>query len=208
MVSTQTSRTYALTDFTSSTPSTVNVGIFTQELQDDGYVVEKPSNVYRSGTSVIVEWTTIVSQDTFDAVDNAVAAHVGGIYADIPITEISEGESSSDSTSYVTKATLDSGLLPAGQYLMGWYCEIKTQNTVTNTAIQSALYVSKNGGADIERGENTWPYPQYNDFSGSFPFSATDGERYVMTLVYKRLGAQSNPAVIQRARLYIVRLSG
>jgi hypothetical protein len=205
---TQTSRTYALTEFTSSTPETVNVGIFAQELEDDGYVVEKPSSVYRSGTSVVVEWaSTVVSQDTFDAVDAAVAAHVGGAYANIPITEISEGESSTDATTYQSKVTLDSGLLPAGQYLLGWYCEIKTQGTVSNTAVQAVLEVAKNGGAPVERGENTWPYPQYNDFSGSFPFTATDGESYEMTLLYKRLGASSNPAYIKRARLYILRVS-
>jgi hypothetical protein len=203
MSTSKTTVTYGLSEFTSAT--TVNATIFAQELQDDGYVAEKPDSVYRSGSSVVLEWSVFVTQATLDAVDNAVTAHVGGDFASVPITAISEGQSTDNSGDEITKLTLNSGLLPAGQYLLGWYCESKTDAEVSNSGVATRLYVAKNGGSEVERGENTWPYPQYNDFSGSFPFTVEDGETYTLRLAYERVGA-SNPVTIQRARLYIVRV--
>jgi hypothetical protein len=204
MASTTTRRDYNLSEFTSS--SDPNVGIFTQELQDDTNVVEKPTNVYRSGTTITVEWVGVtVSQGTVDAVDADVAAHVGGGYASPPITEILEAETSDDSGDEQTRLELDSGLLPAGNYLLGWYSEVKLNAVVTNTAVAVRLYVNKNGNGEVERGLCTWPYPQYHDFAGSFPFVAADGDRYELRLAWERLGASSNPAFIQRARLFIQR---
>jgi hypothetical protein len=206
MSSTKTVRTYAESEFTSAT--TVNVGIFQQELEDDASVTEKPSAVYKAGTSVIVEWSVDnVSSGTFSAVDAAVAAHVGGAYASIPITEISEGESSDNSGDEQTKLTLDTGLLPAGNYLLGWYCELKTAGEVAATAAQVRLYADKNGGGEVERGLCTWQHSQYHDFGGSFPFVAKDGDRYELRLAYERLGASSNEVSIQRARMYCVQLN-
>jgi hypothetical protein len=206
MATTQTSRIYALDEFVSA--SVVNTTIFAQELEDDENVVQKPSGVSRTATSVTVAWSGVfVTSGTLGAVDNDVVAHQGGSWASLPVTEVSESESSDDSGNEQTKLTLDTGLLPAGQYLLGWYCEIKTASEVTNTAAIAKLYVTKNGGAEVERGENVWPYPQYNDFGGGFPVTVTDGESYTMRLAYERLGASSNPVTIQRARMYCARLN-
>jgi len=204
MASTTTRRDYATSEFTSATE--VNVGIFAQELQDDASVVEKPTNVYKSGTTVTVEWVAVtVSQGTIDAVDADVAAHVGGGYATPPVTENLEAETSDDSGDEQTRLELDSGLLPAGNYLLGWYSEVKLDAEVANSAVAVRLYVTKNGGTEQERGTCVWPYSQYHDFAGSFPFVAADGDRYELRLAWERLGASSNPAFIQRARLFVQR---
>jgi hypothetical protein len=204
MANTKTSRTYAQSEFTSAT--TVNVTVFAQELADDSSVVQKPSNVYKSGTSVIVDWDGVtVTQATIDAVDADVAAHTGGSFASLPVTEVSESESSDDSGDEQTKLTLDTGLLPAGKYLLGWYCEIKTTSDLANSGVVARLYADVNGGGETERGTKTWNLPAYNDFSGSFPIEVDAGEQYELRLAYERLGASSNEVFIRRARMYAVR---
>lgn len=205
MGTTTTQRYYSISEFTSS--SSINLPVFKQELEDDSAVVEKPYDVTRDGDTVIVHWTSAtVSQATIDAVDAAVAAHVGGAYPTLPITAISEGESSMDSQTEATKLALNAPNLPAGNYYVSWYCEIKTAAEVANTAAQALLYVTKNGGAEVERGEKAWQFSQYNQFSGSFPIVVKDGETYDFRLAYQRLGPSSNTISIQRARLAITKL--
>jgi len=204
MAVTRTQRTYQFSEFTSAT--VINVTIFWQELMDDSSVVEKPGSVAKSGTTVVVEWTDVtVSQGTIDAVDADVAAHVGGAYAEPPLKNTDESESYDDSGDEQTKVSLDSGLLPEGQYLFGWYAEIKTDGEVPNTGAVARLYVDANGGGEEERGFTSCELPQYISFGGSFPKTVDAGEQYSLRLAYEKLGAQSNPAYMRRARLSIVK---
>lgn len=207
MGQTITQRLYALTEFVASTPADVNAAIFKEELFEDGDVVEKPLTVVRAGSNVQVNWSgTTVTQATLDAVDAAVAAHVGGQFASVPQTAFAEGETSDDSGDEVTRLTLSTGLLTDGTYLFAWYCEIKTDAEVANTAANAKLYVDKNGGGEVERGEKTWQFPAYNQFSGSFPLAVADGDSYDLRLAFDRLGPSSNPVYIQRARLAVTKL--
>lgn len=206
MGTTSTQRQYTLSEFVAAV--SVNELIFLQELMEDVAVVEKPTGISRAGDRVTVSWSSVtVSQATFDAVDADVAAHVGGNFSSLPLTAVSEGVDTDDSGAEVDKVTLDSQLLRAGTYLLGWYAEIKTNAEVALTAAVARLYVTKNGGAEQERGSKTWQFPAYNQFSGSFPFTAVDGDRYELRLAYERLGGSSNPVSIQRGRLAITQLS-
>jgi len=208
MGNTITQRLYALTEFVASTPANVNAAIFKQELFDDVDVVEKPLTVARTGSNVQVAWSgTTVTQATLDAVDDAVADHVGGSFQATPQTAVMEAETSDDTGDEVTRLTLDTGLLTDGMYDVAWYCEIKTDDEVASSAAQARLYVDKNGGGEVERGTHTWQFPQYSSFSGSFPVTVSDGDEYSLRIAFERLGAASNPAFIQRARLAVTKLN-
>jgi hypothetical protein len=208
MGQTTTQRLYALTEFTSSTPANVNAAIFKQELFDDAGVVEKPLTVARTGSNVLVEWSGVtVAQATLDAVDAAVAAHVGGQFQATPQTAFAEAEDSDDTGDEKTRLTLSTGLLTDGTYEVYWYCEVKVDAEVANSAVEARLFVDKNGGGEVERGSQAWPFPQYGVFSGSFPVVVADGDDYDLRIAYERLGPTSNPAFIRRARLAVTKLN-
>lgn len=203
--STQTSRIYSFSDFTSvASNDDINTGILNQTLQSDGYVIEKPTSVFRSGTSVTIQWTEIVSAETFTAVDDVVAAHIGGSYSEIPITETSEEESSDDTGYEITKISLSTGLLPAGNYLAIWYCEAKTENA--NGLVKSSLYTVKNEEAEVENGASISSSLEYVPFSGSFPIIADDGDTYTIRIAYSKADEIINTVYIKRARLFLVRM--
>lgn len=202
MGTTTTQRYYSASEFTSS--SSINIPVFKQELEDDSSVVEKPYDVTRDGDTIIVHWTSAtVSQATIDAVDAAVAAHVGGAYPTLPITSASVAESSMDSQTEETKLTLDANNLKAGAYFFSWYSEIKTNAEVASSAVKAILYYTKNGGAETDQAEKSWQFSAYNPFNGSFPLDVKDDDSYSLRLAYRRLGPSSNPVFIQRARLAI-----
>jgi hypothetical protein len=205
--STTTTREYPFSD----TPNTkVNVSILQAEAvaagpYGGGAISEVA--VATQGTDVYLTFDGLLEAADETTLDGVIAAHQGEDFSLLPETEFSETESTDDSGAEQTKLTLSSGPLPEGSYILSWYCEIKTAGEVAGTAAQARLFVDKNGGGEVERGEKSWQYPQYNQFSGSMPFSAKAGDTYDLRIAYERIGGTSNPVSIQRARLGIARLS-
>jgi hypothetical protein len=203
MASTRTLRTYALTEFPNDKANALILGA---QIVAAGLSSATLSAVTEKAGTVIVAFDGLLSSADEATLDAVIAAHQGDDFIALPQTATSESESTDDSGAEQTKLTLSVGPLPEGSYMLSWYSEIRTDAEVANTAAQVRLYVDKNGGGEVERGEKTWQFSQYNQFSGSFPFAALAGDTYELRLAYERLGGSSNPVSIQRARLGIARL--
>jgi len=205
MGTTQTTRAYEKSEFTGTTPpGNPNVSIFAQEVSDESLSVQ-PSSVYSSGTDIVLMWDSglpVTSDITL--IDGVVASHEGGDFASSVQQEVVEAEDDDDTGDPVVRATLDTGLLPADDYLLSWYAEGKVDSVVASTGMRIRLYITKNGGSRDERGEFNNDLNGYNPFSGTVMLNAVKaGETYKFELEYEKLGPTSNPAYIQRCRIFL-----
>lgn len=195
---------YPLSDFVASS-GVVNEPVFKQELDDAGLSVTVQSvsvsdtvcNVFFSGDLLAADIT---------AVDAVVAAHEGEPFGSLLQSELSESLETDDSGDVVVKAARETGPMPAGTFLISWYLEIATTSNTGTSGARGLLYVTKNGGSQIERGISHNSENQFRAFSGSLATSVLDGENYKFELGYQRIGVAGNAARAQRARLTWTRL--
>jgi len=204
MATTAVTRTIPKSDFVATTPSgTPNLAIFAQEVADEGLSVD-PTSVYTSGSDVVLAWDDLPVAADFSSIATLAAAHEGGDFASSEQQELVEAEDDDDTGDPVVRATLDTGLLPAGDYLLSWYAEGKVNAVIAGTGMRIRLYITKNGGSRAERGEFNNDLNGYNPFSGTVMLNGVKaGETYEVELEYEKLGATSNPAYIQRCRIFL-----
>jgi len=204
MASTETTLTIPQSAFVSTTPpGAPNLAIFTQEVADES-LSEYPTSIYLSGSDVMVVWDDLPLAADRTAVLAVAAAHEGGDFAESVQKEIEEAEDDDDTGDPVVRLTLDTGLLPAADYLLAWYAEGKVDSVVAATGMRIRLYITKNGGSRTARGEFNSASNGYNPFSGTVVLSGVEaGETYKFELEYEKLGPTSNPAYIQRCRVFL-----
>ena len=195
-----------LADFTNAGGGTAaNAAIFKQELALLALSVQ-PDRVQINDGAMQLNFDAQAHDPSDDdpIIAGAVTAHVGGAVVGGAQRVISEAESSNDTTTNAEKAALASGLLEAGSYTLSWYCEIATTSVLALSGAKAVLEVDLGGGF-IERGEISHDLNTYMPFSGSLPQDRVDGQKIDARIRWRRLGALSNPARIQRCRIAITR---
>lgn len=199
--SSQSQLSYPLADFVAS-GGVVNPVVLQQEMVDAGLSVEVNSVSVSDTLANLFFLGMILAADVL-LVDAVVAAHTGSAFQPRHQKATSEAASSQDTTTDTEKVSLSTGVLAAGSYVVSWYAEISVTSVVANTGVSAGFVATKNGGADVEAGRSVNDLTVYCSFSGSYQFDVLDGEHFTFTVVFKRLGASSNPAKIRRARIFL-----
>jgi hypothetical protein len=195
-----------LTYPTSATSTgTANANVLKQELEDASLSVSV-GDVVVQGTTITITLSGNASDADETAVDAVVAAHDGTGFTAVPQTVTSEGEASDDTGSEVEKANLQVGPLEAGTYNLQWYMELATTTTTGTSGAQGHLYVDKNGGGAVERGQDNAPDNQWRAMGGGFPFTAVAGDSYEFSLTFERIGVSGNAARARRGRIGVTRI--
>ena len=193
---------YPLSDFVES-GGVVSPVILKQELTDAGLSVTVNS-VSVSDTVVNMFFFGMVLAADVTLVDAVVAAHTGDTFQPKYQREVSEVELTNDTTTDVEKVSMDTGALEAGNYVVSWYAELCVTSVVAGTGASGGLNATKNGGSIVEVGRSVNDLSVYTSLSGSYTLlDVKDGEHYAFALVFKRLGASSNPAKMRRARIFL-----
>ncbi|MBN2256684.1 MAG: hypothetical protein JW704_02520 [Anaerolineaceae bacterium] len=183
----------------------VNDYILKQELEDVGLSVGV-QEVTSIGTDVRIVLSGNASEADKTAVDAVIAAHQGDAFQEPPMKVYAETLTSDDSGDEIEKADLEVGPLAAGNYIVGWYMEHATTTTTGTSGSRAILDISKNGGAAVERAQDSNGENQFKSFSGSLALKVLDGESYSFTLLHERIGASGNASRVQRARITLVRV--
>lgn len=158
-------------------------------------------------TQVLVQYSAVLDGAQEADAAAVVAAHDGLAFAPAIQRNTLEAQASDDSGNEVVRLFLDTGPLPAGDYVLSWYLEAATTADTGDSSVQAMLYASKNGSARVERGQANYTGDQWGPpFSGTVPATVQDGDRYRFELCFRRLGLAGNAARVQRARLGWVRL--
>jgi hypothetical protein len=195
-----------LTYPTSATSTgTANANVLKQELEDASLSVSV-GDVVVQGTTITITLSGNASGADETAIDAVVAAHDGAGFIAVPQTVTSEAEASDDTGNEVEKANLQVGPLEAGTYMLQWYMELATTSSTGTTGAQGHLYVDKNGGGAVERGQDNAPDNQWRAMGGGFPFTAVAGDSYEFSLTFERIGVSGNAARARRGRIGVTRI--
>lgn len=196
---------YPLSDFTTS-GGVVNAVVLKQELGDAELSVTVQS-VSASDTVANLFFTGDPSDADVAAIDAVVAAHAGTGFSPTLQKEVLLAEDSDDSGDEKVRLTLDTGVQPAGTYLISWRMELAVTEATGSHACRGHLNVRKNGtGGFTEQAQNNWGEAVWSGFTGALALELVDGDRYEFQLSYERIGAVGNAARVQRARMTWVRL--
>lgn len=183
----------------------VNTQILKQELEDASLSVDV-AGVQTVGTTIKISLSGNASSDDFTECDSVIAAHEGADFSSDSQFAKSETESTSDTGSVVDKLTLDSGAMPAGEYMVQWYMEVAC--TTDGGEVTGAFRASKNGSALNILGQQSSNNSYWTSMSGSYLFTLVDGDTVDARLSYQRSGTSGNAAKVQRARIFLIKPGG
>jgi len=183
-----------------------NPPVLRQQILDDGTVTTNPSSVTQSGTTIRIEFPQLISPAEEAQLDALVAAHQGEAFSTLPQKAFSEVEVSDDTGNEIQKVAIDTGPLPSGTYLVGWYQELAVTTTTGSTGSRGRFNVTKNGGPKIERAQQNADTDQWTPMSGSLSLEVEDGETYNFQITFERIGTNLNAARAQRGRITLARL--
>jgi hypothetical protein len=193
--------TYPFTDFPNGK---VNTAILAAEIAASSPAISQPcSGVSVSGTSCTAVFPELLVAADITQLDALVAAHQGADFQSAFQRAMSEAEATNDTTSDVDKVTLATGALPSGYYDVTWYAEVCASSSVANTGASVGFMAAKNGGATTEIGRTANDLTTYISFAGGYSAQLAAGESLTLAIVFKRLGASSNPAKVRRARIFL-----
>lgn len=114
--------------------------------------------------------------------------------------DTAEGQDSTTEATWQQKLRLTLTSIPAGKYIIQWYCELRHSN---NTATERAeMQVEVNDTTQI--GYSIWPYNLFED-SGGFAVYDFSAGSYTIDLDYQQQGGGT--AYIRRARLLVWRIA-
>lgn len=188
-----------------------NFPIFTQELIALGLSVPVVSAVGSgnrgNGPDAIIILDGLAVAADLTAIDAAVAAHTGASFASTVQNDISQAEQSDDSGIPVTKASVSTGPLPAGDYQITWTAEIATSTNSTTSGAVVRLMGGKNGNPPTEQKQHTNAgNSTYEHFGGGLPIAMKDGDSWDLQIEFERIGAAGNAARCRRAAVGIVKV--
>jgi hypothetical protein len=115
----------------------------------------------------------------------------------------SEAVSTTTNTAPQTKVTGTAGPLPAGDYLITAYCELKVSAVVANSGVRGLVMLDGNEVGQSNEGLDD----QWHPFSAGGQATFKAGESPTFAITYERIGAL-NTVEIRRARLSIQQQKG
>jgi hypothetical protein len=153
--------------------------------------------IFGSAASVVLQFNVAPSAADLTAIDTVCNAHTGVGYVDAAQTLFSEAVQTEPGTTYVTKATLQSGPLAAGNYLVSFYSEIAVVTADSTSGVSARVL-----WAGVERAESSNNLTFYNSFSGSVILAAAALDTPSLVMQLRRVGT-ANTAQIRRIRFAI-----
>jgi len=112
----------------------------------------------------------------------------------------SAGTSTNSTTTMTDKINRTVHPLAAGDYTIGFFCEIKT-DTDDTSGVRAALLVDS-----AEKAECNWGKSQWHSFSGEAIFTFSEGDTPQIQMQFQRIGAAAT-ASIRRAYVALVPIS-
>lgn len=179
----------------------MNLDILDQEIKGDPGVSTEPASVTFSGTNIVVLFGSLITSAEQAALDAVIAAHQGSAFSEPPLSTFAEAEVSDDSGTEQVLASIPSGPLRAGTYLISWYLEVAATTTSSSSGSQGRFKLD-----GTERGTTTNGNSQWTSMGGSVPLTVVDGQALDLQLSYERVGNAGNAARARRARLTIAQL--
>lgn len=196
-------RRYAQSDFPALAGSIAeNIGLLRTALAQ--LVLTEPVYDVRldpGQAAAIVEWVRLPSTGDLTAVNNAVAAFVGGTTTSAPIEINSFGVSTTTSATPVTKITHTTLPLAAGTYQVIWNSSIRMQAVAANTGVEGRITITRSDGASVAQ-TDAWDLANNHVFNGAITFVVLAGQTITATLAFLRLGS-SGTAEMSGARITI-----
>lgn len=111
-----------------------------------------------------------------------------------------EGQDGTTETDWQQKLRLTISDVPAGKYVVQWYCELRHSNN--DAAERAEMRVEVNDTTEI--GFSPWPYNVFED-SGGFAVTDLSAGSYTIDLDWRQQGGGT--AYIRRARLLFWRIA-
>lgn len=189
----------------------VNPDVLAQELEDlalasggtfEGVSVDggtsAPGGVLDAPGTIIVQWQLALDAADEAAQDAAVAAHTGPAFGEPVQKASSEGVSSTTDATPQTKVSGTADPLPAGNYLVAAYCEIRTPTVVASSGVRARVVLNGNEVAETNEGLDD----QWHAFSAQGVVAIEAGGTPMMAITYQRIGVL-NTVEIRRARIAI-----
>lgn len=201
--STSTQHTTPLADFTAATP--FNLPIWRREVAQI-VMLQQPLGINQVGSNVVAQWPNNTDPADIAAYQAQVPVHVGGVITAAPHRFSNLSETSQDTNTLQTRLAAVSGKLAAGSWAITFGAEIRMNAVVALTGVEFIMQFSKDSDPLVEQAEDTWGQITYHISSGGFPIAVLDGEQLNVSLLWRRIGASSNPAFIRRARIGMVRV--
>jgi len=130
-------------------------------------------------------------------IDNVCAAHTGEPFVISIQKMFSEGVQTETGTTYVQKASLMSGPLAGGEYLITWYCEISVLTPNSTSGVLARVMWQGS-----ERAECVHNSDFYQSFSGAVIVDALPLDEPSLAIELRRVGT-ANTARIRRIRMSI-----
>ena len=179
---------------------TVNLAVLTAQIKALPSGATLLDHIDVAGDDLTVFTTANLTTPQEDALDGVIAAHLGVGFVEGIQRLFAEAEQTNTTTTLNTAATLSSGLLDAGDYLLSWYGECSVQTT-DNTSL-CVVSVAWDG---TERASGAGPLSFYMPFSGSVAVSMPALTQPTFTVQFRRAGT-ANTARVRRIRISITPL--
>jgi hypothetical protein len=110
---------------------------------------------------------------------------------------VSAGQSDNSTTTAQDKIDKTAKPVAAGDYIISFFCELKTDTDDTSGCQVSVLVDSQ------EKAECNWGKSQWHSFSGEARFTFNEGDTPRMQIQFKRIGAAATVSV-RRAYVALV----
>jgi hypothetical protein len=200
--STQVLRAYPFSDFPNGK---VNTAILSAEIEASSPAISQPlASASLSGTTCSLYFNALLLTADETQLNVLVAAHQGEDFESAFQRASVEAEgATNDTTVDVEKVSLATGPLPEGRYSVTWYAEVAASSVLANTGASVGFTAAVNGGAAAELGRTANDLTTYVSFAGAYSAPLKAGESLTLAILFKRLGASSNPAKVRRARIFV-----
>lgn len=154
---------------------------------------------------LLVEWTTLPTDEDLELVDDLVPVVVGGTTTSEPFIFQSFAVSQSTSNTHVAKIDETTPPLDAGTYQVSWSCSLRMASVVANTGVEGKIRLERSDGQAVEQ-DDAWDRANRHAYNGSQPFQIVAGQTIRALLTFARLGA-SNTAEMSGARVTIDKIN-
>lgn len=186
-------------DVSATSDGLVNTYVLRQEVEDAVAAVA----VEIAGSQVVLAFEALLTAVAVSDVDAVVAAHEGSPFVDLPVRVVDVSEVVEASGVEVSVGELQAEPVPAGVYLVSWYCELAINGGAE--AAVGKLYYSRNGNPLNQVAAASKTGAEYDSFSGSAPVDMLAGDSVALSLRLQRSGA-AGEARVRRRRLFLTRV--
>jgi len=153
-----------------------------------------------SEDDVAIDFDTELTGDEQTTLATIVGNHTGEPFHEGPQRVNVIAEQTNTTTTWENAAVLDSEPVPAGDYIIAFYYELKIQDTSDTSACQVAVTFN---GSEVSTGISG--VTQWDSRSGSAIVALTAGDGPTLAVQWHRIGT-ANTAVIRRIRMSLTPL--